>query len=170
MVSATTQSLLKLSGSKLNTASVVQSATHLVLDPAEELNRSLRARAGQTVRGREDEDVKQRVVTLDWAKSSFFAGRGLPEEEFGIDDSGGEPRAGPDVKVAGKVEEEPFDAWGRRASEYVNGNNNHGLRAWLVEEEEDWAQWLASDPQNRSREDGGSIADQYARSVSHIFF
>ena len=151
------QSLLKLSGSKLNTASVVQSATHLVLDPAEELNRSLRARAGQAVQGRENEDAKQRVVTLDWAKSSFFAGRGLPEKDFGFDDDGRESPADEAVDVDGGTESEV-----ESESERVDSMGRPNPRVWVPDEEEDAARWLASDPQKKSKEDGGSIWDQYA--------
>ena len=150
------QKTIARSGHTLVAASSAMQASHILIDPDDgaELNAFLRARAGQPVQGREHEDVKQHVVTLDWAKSSFLAGIGLPEEDFGFsDDESDEGHVDAEADGgSGTSQVEGLDSLGRR-----NGN------IWTPAEEENVARWLASNPQKKSKEDGGSIWDQYAQ-------
>jgi hypothetical protein len=65
-------------------------------------------------------------------------------------------------------DDERLSPWGRRASEYANGKlaswNGKG-EPWLVAEEEDMANFLASGPTDRS---GASIWKQYVEMVSPV--
>ena len=135
-----------------------------------EQNASVRARAGNPVFGREHEPIRQTVLALEWVMESFIRGEAAPEDEFEIRDE--EPEQVEEAREeegSGEAEQsdedDELDERGHRPSDYVfPAYASRG--GWLHSEEEELAKFLATNPQDKDKEDGGSIWDQYACKVS----